>query len=287
MAKKFGWIGALILAIACPSSIALSQDTTSQQLVGRWEGKVKSVNVPAGIQFSSSGKMIVAFQIGLDDQTRMAFSLNYSIDSKPKPMYLDFRLEKPRNDREKQPVATIFDFPAPGTLRLHFKNLSPGQPRPTQFSEPLELSKVSDSAIVFPEAAKLTQAEQSKDGEGRLVMQNLALSSLYSSLETQKFPTLEQLGLKNSTTQNYRYQLQASSDRLTLIARPNKDNLKSYIAVVLKFPAENQDVSATKVCESVRPSRIAPPIPKVPNPPNGILARDSIRCGSGSAAIDF
>ncbi|MBE9012304.1 hypothetical protein IQ250_19075 [Pseudanabaenaceae cyanobacterium LEGE 13415] len=291
MMSKIGWVGILGIAIAGSSSLyavtALSQSNESQQLVGRWETQVKRTDAPMGMRFSPSGRLIFAFETGLDTQTRMAFSLNYSIDAKPNPMHLDFRLEKPRNAHERQPVSTIFDFPSSGRLRVHIKNLRPGEPRPTQFDRPAELSKVSDSAIVFPDATKLTQAEQSKDGEGRLAMQSLALSSLYSSLETQKFPTLEQLGLKNDTTQNYRYQLQASSDQLTLIARPKKGNLKSYVAVVLRFPVEGQDYGATKVCESVRPSQIAPPLPKIPNPPNGILARDKIQCGSGSAAIDF
>ncbi|BAU14615.1 exported hypothetical protein [Leptolyngbya sp. NIES-3755] len=287
MLRKVRWFGALCVAIVCPSSIALSQSNEAQQLVGRWEGKVIRPEVPIGMWFSPSGKTIVTFQIGFDAQTRMAFSMNYSIDTKPKPMHLDFRLERPRSERDKQPLSTIFEFPNPGRLRVHFKNLEPGKPRPTQFSEPVELAKFSDSAIVFPDAAKLKQVEQSTDGEGRLVMQNLALSSLYHSVETQQFPTLARLGLSNGTTQNYRYQLQAASDRLTLIARPNKDNLRSYIAVVLKFPTEGQDFGATKVCQSVRPSRIAPPMPKVPDSPNGILARESIRCGIGSEAIDF
>lgn len=274
-----------MFTIVCPSSIA--QDSVAQQLVGRWEGKTRSFDATTGMRFSPSGRLVVAFRIGFDAQTQMAFSVNYSIDSKPNPMHLDLKLEKPRSDRDQQSVSTIFDFPAPGTLRIHVKDLEPGKPRPTQFSEPLELSKVSDSAIVFPEAAKLTQAEQSPDGEGRLVMQNLALSSLYHSVETQQFPTLQQLGLSNGTTQNYRYQLQAKSDRLTLIARPKKDNLKSYVAVVLRFPAEGLDYGATKICQSVRPSRIAPPLPKIPDPPNGLLANMSVRCGIGSEAIDF
>ncbi|MGG6264775.1 type IV pilin-like G/H family protein [Leptolyngbya sp. AN10] len=287
MMSRIGLIGILGIAIVYPSSIALSQSNESQQLVGRWETQVKRTDTPIGMQFSPSGKLILAVDMGSGTQTRMAYSVNYSIDTKPKPMHLDFRLEKPRNEQEKLPVSTIFDFPSPGTLRVHVKNLNMRQPRPTQFDQPAEFSKVSDSAIAFPDVAKLKPAEQSTDGEGRLVVQNLAMSSLYHSLETQQFPTLTQLGLSNGQTQNYRYQLQATSDRLTLIARPNKDNLKSYIAVVLKFSIEGQNIGATKVCQSARPARIAPPMPKIPDPPNGILARDSIRCGIGSEAIDF
>lgn len=284
--RRMSWIVGLGLAIVCPSSIA-NENSVSQQLVGRWEGKIKGVDVPIGMQFSSTGKMIVIFQLGFETQTRLAFSVNYSIDPKPNPMHLDLKLENPKSEKDKQPVATIFDFPTPGTVRIHTKNLEPGKPRPTQFDQPAELSKVSQSAIVFPDAAKLTQAEQSKDGEGRLVIQNLALSSLYHALETQQFPTLNQLGLGNGATQNYRYQLQAKSDRLTLIARPTKENLKSYIGVVLRFPVQGQDYGATKVCQSVRPSRIAPPMPKIPDSPNGLLANYSIQCGLGSEAIDF
>lgn len=177
MFKKIGWFGVLLVAIACPSSLA--QDSTAQQLVGRWEGKTKRVDIPMGLQFLSSGKLVATFQLGLDAQTQMAFSMNYSIDAKPNPMHLDLKLEKPRSQRDQQPLSTIFDFPSPSTLRIHLKNLEPGKPRPTKFSEPAELSKVSDSAIVFPDAAQLKQAEQSTDGEGRSVIQNLTLSSLY------------------------------------------------------------------------------------------------------------
>lgn len=293
MLKKMVWIGAAIVAVGCPVGIALSQspqnaDPVAQQLIGRWEGQVKNLSVPVGMQFSPTGKLIAAFQTGLDSETRMAFSVNYSIDSKPKPMHLNLKLEKPNSEKDKQPVLTIFDFPNPGTLRIHVKNLEPGKPRQTQFDQSVDLSKTSDSAIVFPEAAKLTQAARSTDGEGQLVMQNLAMSSLFYTLEMQQFPTtLDRLGLSNSATQNYRYQLQAKSDQLTLIARPKKQNLKSYIAVVLRFPIEGQDYSVTKVCESVRPSQIAPPMPKTSTSSNLLEPIDSIQCGIGSKAIAF
>ncbi len=289
MLKKIGWIGASIAAIGFSTLMAVSQSAPidSQILVGRWEGRV--LDQPMGLRFSPTGKMIAVLQPGLGSTSRMAFSVNYSIDPTPKPMHLDLQLDQPVStvNREK-PVLTIFELPNPRTLRLQVKNLTPGQPRPTKFLDEVQLSKVSESAIVFPDAPQLAQAEQSKAGEGRLVMRNLALSILYYSLEMKQFPAmLNQLGLSNDATQNYRYQLQAKSNHLTLIARPNKGNLKSYIAIVLRYPVQGQDYSATSICESVRPSTIAPPTPKLPAPPATSLGINTIQCGSGSEAIEF
>ena len=285
MLKKLGWTGAAIVVAGCPV-VALSQntDSVSQQLTGRWEGLIKPLDVPMGIQFSPTGRFILVFD-SLGSLSRSAFAVKYSINSTSKPMELNLSLEKPITEKDKQPVLTIFELSSSRTMRLQIKNLEPGKPQPTRFEEPAELSKVSDSAIAFPGADQLTQAEQSKDGEGRLVMRNLATSSLYYSMEMQQFPTkLSQLGLSNDSTQNYRYQLQSKSEGIALIARPRKENLKSYIAVVLRYPVREQDNTTTILCESVRPARIAPPMPQLLKP---AYEADQIRCGSGSQAIGF
>lgn len=283
MSRRIGWISALVFAIACPSSIA--QPTVSQQLVGRWEGQTKQINL--GMRFSQNGQlvMIYGFPGSGVRSTSASPRTYYSIDPTPKPMHLDFKREKPTSERDRQTILTIFEFLSPNTLRLQTKNLEPGKPRPTKFDEPVEFSKVSDSSIVFPSAAQLTQAEQSKDGEGRLVMRSLALSSLYYSVEMQQFPSaLNQLGLSNNSTQNYSYQLQTKSNGIALIARPKKATLKSYIAAVLRYPVRESDNTTTILCESVRPSRIAPPLPQVSQP---VYEAEQIQCGSGSQSIDF
>ncbi|HTL89633.1 MAG TPA: type IV pilin-like G/H family protein [Leptolyngbya sp.] len=290
MLKKISWIGVAIVAvggsIAALAQSAQTANPIAQQLVGRWEGQSNpsagAFEAPLGVKFSSTGKAIFMMRVTLRDH--VAFVMNYSINHKPKPMHLDLQTENPtKTINDGKPALTIFELPNPHTLRLQVKDLN--SERPTQFKDEVQYSKVSDSAIVSPEPAQLDKAERSNAGEGRLVMQTLALSALYHILEAKQLPTtLNQLGLSNDVTQNYRYQLQAKSNQLMLMARPNKGNLKSYIAVVLRLPNQPIDSSLTAVCESVHPSTIAPPMPKISIPASG---KDTVQCGSGSAALEF
>lgn len=241
--KKIGWIGALIVAVGCPTFVAVSQasQSVSQQVGGRWEGQ--DVDQPVELWFSPSGRLVVSFRLGFASNERLAVAVNYSIDSKPKPMHLDLQLDQPASaQKREEPVFTIFEFPDSRASRLQMKNLKLGQPRSTQFEDEATLSKASEGAIAFPD---VTQAEQSKDGERRLVMRHLALSALHPGLKMQQAPSkLNQSGLSHDTTQHYRYQLQAKPNHLTLFARPKKGNLKSHIAVVLRFPVQGQDYGA-------------------------------------------
>jgi len=291
MLKKIG-LGAVVVisSIVAVRSQAAPQPPVIQQLIGRWEKPLTDTPTPApiGFRFFSEGKVILSLPYGYDLTTRTAIRGTYAIDAKPKPMHITLQI----GDRLVQPnpevPPTIFELKDARTLRLQqSKSWNPGQ-----FEEqPPEFVKVSESTVSFPEAAQLTQAQQSETGEGQLVMRHLTLSALYFSAEKQQFPkTLAELEFSNGATQNYRYQLQATPKQLTLIARPTNNKLKSYSAIVAQVTnpgTTDLRFHVTRVCQSVRPSRIAPPTPQLRDPNRTPLGTSLIQCGSGSEAIDL
>ncbi|MBE9012302.1 hypothetical protein IQ250_19065 [Pseudanabaenaceae cyanobacterium LEGE 13415] len=274
--------------VAVRSQSTPSQPSVNQQLVGRWEKPLTDTPTPApsGFRFFSDGKVIFSLPYGYDLTTRTALVGTYAIDPKPKPMQIALQFgDQPAKPNPSTPP-TVFELKNDRTLLLQqSKSWNPGQ-----FEQPPEFTKVSDSTVSTPEASQLSQAQQSKTGEGGLMMRHLALSALYYSVEMKRFPkTLTELGISD-TTQNYRYQLQANSKQLTLVARSTKDNLKSYSAIVAQVTnpgTKDLRFHVTRVCESVRPSRIAPSTPRLLDPNRTPLGTSLIQCGSGSAAIDL
>ncbi|MGG6264777.1 type IV pilin-like G/H family protein [Leptolyngbya sp. AN10] len=289
MLKKIGLSVALI--VFCPMLVARSQaapteSSVIQQLAGRWEKPITDTSSPApgGFRFFPDGRVIWSLPGGYDFATRIAIVGTYMIDPKPKPMHIHFQFGNSEAPREDQPPV-VFEFQNPRSLLLQqSKSWNPGQ-----FEQPPEFTKVSDQTVSLPESAQLTQAEQSKTGEGQLMMQHLTLSALYYSVEKKQFPkTLSELGLSSGATRNYRYQLQAKANQLTLIALPTQGNLNSYIAIVAQFPQPNSDevkYIAAKACQSVRPSRSAPSVPRIPD--DRAMGTNLIECSSSSKEIDL
>lgn len=291
MLKKISVFAAVLVIssiVVVRSQATPPKPSVTQQLVGRWEKPLTDTSTPApmGFRFFPDGKVIFSLPYGYDITTRTALSGTYLIDSKPNPMHIALQFgDQPATPTPNTPP-TVFELKDDRTLLLQqSKSWNPGQ-----FEQSPEFTKVSDATVSTPEAAQLTQAEQSKTGEGQLMMRHLALSALYHSVEMKQFPkTLSELGISNAT-QNYRYQLQVNSKQLTLIARSIKDNLKSYSAIVAQVTnpgTTDLRFHITRVCESVRPSRIAPPAPQLRDPNRTPIGTSVIQCGSGSEAIEL
>jgi hypothetical protein len=298
MLNKLNWLSTFLVWAMVPAASVLAQSTkpvdpVMQQLTGQWQGTLtagepSSMNTTLGFMFAPSGKAVMFFpESTFPERTRglMAASIEYAIDSKPKPMHIDFKVVT-----FDKPVLTIFDLPNPQTLKLQIEATNPGKPRPKEFKQEGLFQKVSDSAIV--PLTQLAQAEQSKQGEGEWLMKSLAKSALLYKMSTNQFPTsLEQLGLSKPDTQHYRVQLATQPNQLTLVARAKKAGLKSYTSMVvqhtLKEQGKQQEFGFATVCQSFRPSLIAPPLPTVTPPASIQSSRYSIQCGSGSESVKF
>ncbi|MCU0550766.1 MAG: type IV pilin-like G/H family protein [Leptolyngbya sp. Prado105] len=277
--KRIGCVGVLVSAVLTAQGV-MAQTATSP-LSGRWQG-IFDEKYPMGFLFSPDGKFIMVFgSNGVESTMLSGTTANYKLDATTQPMHVDITIPD-----AKEPVLTIAELSDPQTLRMQIKDTNPGKPRPTQFSDRTQMQKVSDRAIEPLDSAKFTQAAQSSEGEGRVVIQALAQSALFSTVEAGKLPTnLEQLGLPTNNTPNYRYQLQTQPDQITLIARPKKANLKSYISVVIKGSERKIDFVSTAVCQSVRPSLFAPPTPRLAS--SFASGNKPVTCGIGSEAVKF
>lgn len=290
--KKVNWLIAVVCWAMVPIASVLAQtkpvDPVGQQLLGQWQGTFatgKSAPNPGamGFMFIPNGKAVMFFaeeRLGL-----IAAAIDYAIDSKPKPMHIDF---KPVTFNK--PVLSIFELPNSQTLKLQLEKTNPGLPRPKEFKEEGQFRKISDTTIV--PLTQLAQAEQSKETEGQWVMKSIAQSALIHKLATQQFPTtLAQLGLDNSETKNYRFQLSTQADQLTIVARAKKAGLRSYIGIVvqreLKEREKQQAVAFSAICQTSRPSLIAPLSPKVAPENTSESVFRPVQCGSGSELIKF
>jgi hypothetical protein len=285
MMRTISWMSGLIsIGLISQSVMALPTKEAVQtpSIAGRWQGTFDD-KYPMGFLFSPEGKFIMVFGIdGIKPTVLAGTTANYKIDATKKPMHVDITVPD-----AKEPVLTIADLPDSQTLQIQMKDTNPGKPRPTKFTDQTKMQRVSDRAIEPLDSAKFTQAAQSSEGEGRVVIQVLAQSALFSTVESGKFPTkLEQLGLATNNTQNYRYQLQTQSDQITLIARPKKANLKSYISVVMKGSERKIDFASAAVCQSVRPSLFAPAAPRLASPFMSV-GNQPVTCGIGSEAVKF
>jgi hypothetical protein len=270
--KRFGY--------ALVSTILIAQSATASPIVGRWQGNFEQ-KYPMNFLFSPQGKFIMVFGSETNPASLAGVVVDYKIDATQKPMHLDISLPE-----TKEPVLTIAELIDPQTLRIQMKQTNPGKPRPTQFTDQTQMKKVSDRAIEPLDSAKFTDAAKSDEGEGRLVIQALAQSALFSTIESGKFPTtLEQLGLPTNSTANYRYQLQTQPNQITLVARPKKANLKSYISVVAQGTERKLSFISTGVCQSVRSSLFAPPVPRLGSPFGS--GSPAVTCGSGSEPVKF
>lgn len=271
------------------------QSLNSQQIIGRWEG-IDSTGIlgrageatPVTLRFTPTGKAII---LTAPSEGVQGFTFDYSLNPQPKPIYLDLDF-KPMGANTTVP--TIAQFTTPQNLKIQLSGTRLNGDRPKDFLDELNLSRVSDHMVAAFQgegavATQLIQAEQSKEGEGKFVMTTLVRSASIYRLETGQFPiTLTQLGLSHTSTQNYRFEMTVKNDRLTLIARPKKAGLRSYIGITITQPFREdkttQTLTIANLCQSFRPSTIAPVTPVIHHINRAFPA---IECGSGSEAVRF
>lgn len=287
---KIGSLSAIALWTMVSSASVLANpvqpmDSPTQQIIGRWEGthSSRTRTQSAVVRFTPTGKLIMVisdFQKG-----GLVVSLDYTIDATKQPMHLNVSgAILPR------PAVVSAELSNAQTLKLQWQ---PERTNSKNLGDVFELQKVSETEVLPLTPSRLVPLEASQEGEGKFVMTALVRSALIQTIERQKLPTkLDELGLNRASTRNYNLQLIAQPGQLTLIARAKKTGLRSYIGTVLpqslavRGGTVNSGLGA--ICQSVRPSSIAPPTPKVTGP-KPILSRTFplVVCGSGSELVGF
>ncbi|BAZ31664.1 hypothetical protein NIES4074_41370 [Cylindrospermum sp. NIES-4074] len=269
-----------------PSQPAKPTNPISQKLLGQWKAQEPSDPTNLSLIFTPEGKFFLLLP-NLDKFVAAEFK--YRINPTPQPMHLDVTI--PGNP---QPVLTIFEFTADGQLRLQLNETDPGKPRPKAFSSTATLFKKVSDSTTLPENTQLTNSDSGDstrkgteaDAKQIIGAMNRAQQAYY--LEYGKFATTInelQIGIKPET-ENYRYRIvpQGKGNQSIInTATAKKPDLKSYTGIVFvrKVKGQDYDVTNAAICETVKPSTIAPSKPKIPTQES-----QPVQCPVGSRLLE-
>ncbi len=250
-------------------------DKFTNQLLGQWQSQDPKTKEVLTLIFAPNNQLFLI--LPTDDGSSIAIKATYQISATKQPMELDMALTS------SDIALTIFEFTPEGKLRVELNGVTPGKPRPQEFSSTTAIFDNISAATTVPENIEVIELESKNNQSNRgiplqyITILNQAQQAYY--LEKGKFATnIEELGIgTNLETELYRYQIvpvRDRTDRVTITAQPKEDGLNSYIGAV--FVIDNQKI-VTGICESEVPAKSPPP---VPNPPvSGALV---IQCPVGS-----
>ena len=256
-------------------------DPITQQLMGEWLASDPDSGESIRLIFAPDNQLF--FILPSQDGSAVAIQVDYQIQTTTQPMHLDMALTP------DQIALTIFELTPSGKLRLEFKDVTPGQPRPTAFSDTaLLLAKTSDNTMV-PEDISVIELEATANRSSQAIpMQYINLLNRAQQvyyLENGQFAnTLQQLEIAtNLETALYTYQIVPSSDRalgVAITARPKDQGLPSYIGSVFVTTVDGFETTVSGICQSEQPATSPPPMPIPPS-------ADSmeIQCPAGSRLL--
>ena len=269
-----------------PPTIPQTQQTSetdkiTNQLLGQWQSKDPKTKESITLIFAPNNKLFLI--LPTKDGSSIAIKATYQIRAANQHIELDMALTS------TDIALTIFEFTPEGKLRLELNGVTPGKPRPRQFSSTTAIFDNISAATTVPENIEVIELESQNNQSNRAIpiqyitILNQAQKAYY--LEKGKFATnIEELGIgTNLETELYRYQIvpvgdgfarqRHPTDGVTITAQPKEGGLNSYIGAV--FAIDNQKIVAG-ICESAAPATSPPP---VPNPPvSGALV---IQCPAG------
>jgi hypothetical protein len=265
-----------------PASDMRSQpDVITQQLIGEWQATDPASGESIQLIFASDNQLF--FILPAQDGSAVAIPVEYQIQTATQPMHLDMALTP------DQIALTIFELTPEGKLRLEFKDVTPGQPRPTAFSDTaLLLAKTSDDTTV-PEDISVIELEASANRSSQgIPMQYISLLNRAQQvyyLENRQFAnTLEQLEIAtNLETALYTYQIVPSRDRaesVAITAHPKDEGLPSYIGAVFVTTVDGFETTVSGICQSEQPATSPPPMPIPPSADS-----TEIQCPAGSRLL--
>lgn len=262
-----------------PSTIAPDRDTSqpdkiTNRLLGQWQSRDPQTQESITLIFAPNSQLFLI--LPTDDGTSIAIKATYQIRASNQPMEMDMALTS------TDIALTIFEFTPEGKLRLELNGVTPGKPRPQNFSDATAIFDNISSVTTVPENIEVIELESKNNQAHRgipiqyITILNQAQQAYY--LEKGKFASnIEELGIgTNLETEFYRYQIVPISDRadrVTITAQPKSDGLPSYIGAV--FAIDNRKTVAG-ICESAQPTQS---LPAIPNPP--VNSTSPIQCPAG------
>lgn len=264
-----------------PASEMRSQsDEITQQLIGEWQATDPESGESIQLIFASDQQLF--FILPAQDGAAVAIPVEYQIQTTMQPMHLDMALTP------DDIALTIFELTPEGKLRLEFKDVTPGEPRPTAFSETaLLLAKTSENTTV-PEDIPVIELQSNAQSSQTIPMQYINLLNRAQQvyyLENRQFAnTLEQLEIAtNLETALYTYEIVPSGDRaesVAITAHPKDEGLPSYIGAVFVTTVNGLKTTVSGICQSEQPATSPPPMPIAPSADS-----TQIQCPSGSRLL--
>jgi hypothetical protein len=256
-------------------------DAVTQQLIGEWQATDPASGESIRLIFAPDNQLF--FILPAQEGSAVAIEVDYQIQTATQPMHLDMALTP------DEIALTIFELTPEGKLRLEFQDVTPGQPRPTAFSDTaLLLTKTSDTTTV-PEDISVIELESSANRSSQAIpMQYISLLNRAQQvyyLENRQFAsTLEQLEIAtNLETALYTYEIMPSGDRaesVAITAHPKDEGLPSYIGAVFVTTVDGFETTVSGICQSEQPATSPPPMPIAPSADS-----TEIQCPSGSRLL--
>lgn len=267
-------------------TVAQTQDTgkisaLDRQLQGQWQTKDPKTGKVVTFIFAPDGKLFTV--LPAPDGSSVAIKMSYKINPTTQPMQLDVIISP------EQTAMTIFQLTPEGKLRLELEGITPGKPRPANFSSTSTLFEKISEATTVPKNVQMIALETQKANAGQsVVKQYLTILSQAQQTyyqEKGKFAAnVEELGLvTNLETERYRYQIVPQKDNkqsvmITAIAK--NSNLPSYTSAVFATTVNGKTTTTAQICETDKPSTSPPAIPV---PPTGSTA--AVQCPVGSRPL--
>lgn len=257
-------------------------DPISQKLIGEWQASDPDSGEFVQLIFAPNHQLF--FILPADDGSAIAIQVDYHVETASQPMHLDMALTP------DEIALTIFEFTPEGMLRLEFKDVTPGQPRPTTFSDTaLLFTKISDNTTV-PDDISVIEVEPSTHQSSQVIpMQYISLLNQAQQvyyLENGQFAnTLEQLKIATTLeTALYDYEIVPQGNpamSVAITAHPKDKGLPSYIGAVFVTTINGLPTTVSGICQSQEPATSAPPMP-IPPTANA----KTIQCPVGSHLLE-
>ncbi|MBE9129305.1 MULTISPECIES: type IV pilin-like G/H family protein [unclassified Coleofasciculus] len=252
-----------------------------ERLRGEWQAQDPTTGEVVRLIFAPEDELF--FILPAEDGSSVAIKTAYQIRTTTQPMQLDMAVTS------DETALTIFELTPEGKLRVELSAVTPGQPRPADFSDTAALFERVSDATTVPESIQVLELESQTSSSSETVpIQYITLLSRAQQayyLENSKFAAdVEELGvITNLESELYRYQIVPQGDRtqsVAITAQPKESGLPSYIGAVFVTEVNGDRTTVTKICETEQPSTSPPPMPI---PPDGDALE--ILCPVGSRSL--
>jgi hypothetical protein len=261
-----------------PSSLSTKAVT---QLLGQWQAKDPASGKVLTLIFAPEEQLLIVLPPRAG--TTAAIKMGYQINPTTQPMQLDMKVSR------DQVAATIFELTQDGKLRLELAGVSPGNPRPANFTNTAVLFEKVSNVTTVPKDVQVVAIETQKAtprpniAEQYLTILGKAQQAYF--LKKGKFAaSLEELGIISSAeTELYRYQIVPQGDRtnsVMITAQAKTAEVPSYTGTVYAAQINGKRTPLTVICATNRPSTSPPTMPNITN-----SNASAVQCPAGSSLV--